>query len=983
MTLAPDDFSAFMSEVHGYPPFAWQQRLVEHVAERGRWPGTLDIPTGLGKTSALDVAVFTLAMSESGASQAPLPRRVFMVIDRRVVVDQSFSHAETIGRALRHAEVDSVTARVAKALTPPPIVRHDGDQDARIPLVVGRMRGGATWAWRWLERPDQPAIVVGTIDQLGSRLLFDGYGVGEFIRPIDAALTGADSLVLIDEAHLAEPFLTTLADALAMAKAREPLPIGETRVVVMSATSSSAPEPRFAIDEKVERRNDFAARRLDAPKSLVTAQARVAKKRRAVETAQALAVAARQLGETHDVVGVIANTIAVARAAFEELRGPGPVDGERAVLITGRQRAVDRQLLWDRWRERIEAGRSPQDGPLFVVATQTIEVGADLDFSGLVSESASIDALVQRLGRLNRRGDWETSTAVVVHPSVVDDDDPIYGPARAETWSWLSSLTSPNAVIKRGSAVDLTGAIDVSPAAIAVLLDEHRDRVLSMRMQVPRTPVLFPATLDRWVRTSPRGLDASPTGPFLHGIDRDLPSVSVLWRHARRDDVDHRQVRDDLSASVEALPPSPDEVVEVPVWSIDSWLHDHAEAGDVGDIDTVARQPEARHEPFGELPLIVIGVDGQSHALSLPIRSGTTIVAPTWFGGLDLYGWHPGSREPVVDVADLAEHRVETGGGRRRRQVLRLDPATLAPLMGAVVEAELTPIFKAAKEAVEAGDKPGDIVEQLLDDLGVYLDRAESQSRYIGLLAAVMSAIRGDRKAGVVAFPLITDVHAPMFLAHRSGAIERWSNDQGHASTSMSGQPVTLDAHQRAVAERADAFARSLGLPDDVRSAVVTAAAHHDVGKLDPRFQRMLNGGGVAPQTPLAKSGMDPAQHWMFARSRQLAGYPSGMRHEAHSARAVAALYADHPERELIVHLVAAHHGRARPLEAAVDDPEPETRYRVASEGRSVEVRSGDGPDWDQPRRFRLLNERFGPWGLAMLETIVRLADIGCSSEGS
>ena len=31
--------------------------------------------------------------------------------------------------------------------------------------------------------------------------------------------------------------------------------------------------------------------------------------------------------------------------------------------------------------------------------------------------------------------------------------------------------------------------------------------------------------------------------------------------------------------------------------------------------------------------------------------------------------------------------------------------------------------------------------------------------------------------------------------------------------------------------------------------------------------------------------------------------------------------------------------------------------------------------NWDQPARFVELNERFGPWGLALLEAIVRRAD--------
>ena len=80
-----------------------------------------------------------------------------------------------------------------------------------------------------------------------------------------------------------------------------------------------------------------------------------------------------------------------------------------------------------------------------LVATQTVEVGINLDVDVLVTESASWDAVVQRLGRLNRLGklpdrfpDRPAAPAVVVHDG--QSDGPVYGKARDETWRVLCRL---------------------------------------------------------------------------------------------------------------------------------------------------------------------------------------------------------------------------------------------------------------------------------------------------------------------------------------------------------------------------------------------------------------------------------------------------------------------------------------------------------------------------------------------------------------
>ena len=55
--LTVEDFAIFFEEVHGSKPFLWQKRLLAEVTERDQWPAVLDLPTGYGKTTAMDVAV--------------------------------------------------------------------------------------------------------------------------------------------------------------------------------------------------------------------------------------------------------------------------------------------------------------------------------------------------------------------------------------------------------------------------------------------------------------------------------------------------------------------------------------------------------------------------------------------------------------------------------------------------------------------------------------------------------------------------------------------------------------------------------------------------------------------------------------------------------------------------------------------------------------------------------------------------------------
>src|SRR5690606_1106888 len=104
--LAVDDFGTFFRAVHGVDPFPWQRRLAARAAT-GNWPRMLDLPTGSGKTAAIDIALFALALS-AGSQPRTAPLRIVYVVDRRTVVDQAFERACRIQRALDESGEDVV-----------------------------------------------------------------------------------------------------------------------------------------------------------------------------------------------------------------------------------------------------------------------------------------------------------------------------------------------------------------------------------------------------------------------------------------------------------------------------------------------------------------------------------------------------------------------------------------------------------------------------------------------------------------------------------------------------------------------------------------------------------------------------------------------------------------------------------------------------------------------------------------------------------
>lgn len=469
-------FTEFYRAINGRDPFPWQARLADCVARQERWPPEIGVPTGLGKTACLDIAVWWLS---SQADRSPAlrtaPTRIWWVVNRRLLVDSTAEHARDIASALhdpdstgqdapgRHVIV-CVAARLRALWVDP----------SAPPLDVISLRGGI--ASRTPTDPARPTVVLCTLPMYGSRLLFRGYGSNR--RPVDAAMAGTDSLILLDEAHLAR-HLRTLVPALAACNpaARDLLGAKRSRptVVSLTATGNAARSDRFDLDDDDEA-HPVVRRRLDAAKPLRVDVVAGEAAKRLVEATVALI----QDAPAPAACLVFSNTPKTARETFEHLVKRLPE--AEVLLLTGRVREREAARIRARILDPIHGmAAARRTGArrrhhLIVVATQTLEVGADVDAEYLVTEGCGVRALTQRLGRLNRLGRFPHARATYVHAPAPRSRGGRNPGTDADTWPVYG--LEPATVLERllnSSLGGDAGTVGLSPRSIASVLGPALD----------------------------------------------------------------------------------------------------------------------------------------------------------------------------------------------------------------------------------------------------------------------------------------------------------------------------------------------------------------------------------------------------------------------------------------------------------------------------------------------------------------------------
>ena len=958
MTDIRDGFTEFFSQVTGgKSPYSWQYRLLDFVLATGRWPEVIDAPTGAGKTSAILVHAFANSVA-GGAFGVDddvrrhlnmLPRRMAVMTPRRALVDDQLSFSSRIQEVIAGADTSASVDEVIKGLR-----ERSGDR-AESPFVVTSLRGGMTRHARnqsaqvWRLNPTACAVVHLTSDMFGSGLLFRRYGASASAWPMEAGLLAVDTVAMVDEAHLAQQLTATArrveeleGDSIRNSLYRPPLQVVAT-TATWNPETSEARTARVGVEEQDLTTDVTLARRLLAYKPVTTLEVSSP-----LNQGPAASSIVSKLVEMIDgavgTVGCIVNSRAAALAISKQLRDSTTLPADTVVTLVGRMRPFDRQEL-DR---RYPGIFSEQGCPAvkLVVATQTLEVGVDIDLAGLVTELAPVDALVQRAGRVNRTGRLASAPIVVAIPP--------------ENTFGRGVYDAEELVASRKWLADLDTEAGLSP---------WTTRRHGVPLRQLRRPVL--QRLERWdveffSRTSEdlqaeQGQLAAGVDLWIHDEALDTQGMDVL--------VAARDLPLDDSYACELLrltPPNSLEYFPATLW----------EASDV--VKSVVSQ-----DAKGSFPQRFFVKNRQTGAFEVrravsndsgdgagALHPGDVVVvdavAPVFRDGVL---WRDEHSAPTRDVHGQTEALLGRACGVFALSTTELD--STEPFWTGSTIVTVDPRLSQRLLTAYGDQQDADGVDSVLSLLqtslppGPLADFLSPGSDASGLM---VEKIGGDgTSVGDVVFVVVHSADE--------------NNDALREVRAAHGGVVLLSDHEDAVARRAEEFASTLGLPESMARALRSAGRMHDEGKKDVRFQRLLHRDrkDADLSVPLAKSA---TRSWTREREFRVRNGLRGWRHEQLSAAYAFASFSGDPEiRDVVTRLVGTSHGKGRATFAHASD------FLLRGTGfEETGVREAAGALFDVGEWETLIEmteHRWGHWTLAYLEALLRVSDITVSREGN
>jgi CRISPR-associated endonuclease/helicase Cas3 len=279
----------------------------------------------------------------------------------------------------------------------------------------------------WDTRPEQPAIIIGTQDQLISRALNRGYAMSRFRWPVEFGLLNNDCLWVFDEVQLMGSALFSSAQLEAFRTSMGTwLPVHS---LWMSATSSPdwlktvdyaatvefealgrgegvlTLSPCDMADPRLSRRYHAAKLLSPCPITVPASQKSAIGKQTKAKQVDTYTTALAQDVLKHHAGGrtiVICNTVGRAVSVFRELsRMAAGIDVR---LLHSRFRPAERTVLQQTALRPVDPAATPGS---ILVTTQVIEAGVDITCQLMYTELAPVASMVQRFGRFNRSGELD------------------------------------------------------------------------------------------------------------------------------------------------------------------------------------------------------------------------------------------------------------------------------------------------------------------------------------------------------------------------------------------------------------------------------------------------------------------------------------------------------------------------------------------------------------------------------------------------
>jgi CRISPR-associated endonuclease/helicase Cas3 len=592
---------------HGNRPYVWQAALFEKLIGDD-WPDSVALPTGSGKTSILQVWLLALAWSSLAGLAVKIPRRLVWVVNRRVVVDQATDEAVAIAAALRDLQQQGDDELIAGLRA----YSHTGGL-----LAISTLRGERADNREWSKDPSTPAVVIGTVDMIGSRLLFRGYGDGRYLRPYHAGLLGVDALIVNDEAHLTPAFARLLVALRKLSPAAK-LEGKRFHTLLVSATERGLGEKPFDCPLDVDLRESEKFRRVyEAEKRL---RLHEAEDRKAAD-ARLIELALQQ--PSARTVVFVERPEDAARIAERIEKTAGR---DRVALLTGTMRGWERDRLatestaFAGFRE----ARQPSDFT-WLVTTSAGEVGVNISGERLVTMLTESDHLLQRLGRLNRFGDQDGE------PHRIGEAHVVYVPAKEPEKDALRPHTATLKYLQGLPGAD--SGLDVSCRC----LYENPPRA-ETRSAEPRTAQLQDWVIDLWSQTTAGNGVGPPVEIWLHGKqDAEYPETTVAWREEVRLLAERGVSREDRDRALEVYRLLPHERLSEPSRRVKDKLQEisrtrgetralFVSSDGEASVSTVAElAEEARDLGYGTV-LLPPGCGGLTRGMFRPDESGEDTV---------------------------------------------------------------------------------------------------------------------------------------------------------------------------------------------------------------------------------------------------------------------------------------------------------------------------------------------------------------------